>query len=323
MARVELPGLQTFLAIAEHGSLRAAARMLGVNPPAVSLQLKAFEDRLGTALFTRSTRSVTMTDAGRALFLSTRHLVGAIEDALDTTREVGKARSGQLRITLPYRAWQLIIAPRLAAFEAAHAGVELDLSIDEGLVDIVSRGFHAGIRLGDHLQNEMIARRLTPPQQGAYIASPDYLNRHGKPTKPSDLLSHRCIRHRQISSGRIAEWRFLVDGVEVSVDVTGRLVLNDLRTIVEAAKQGLGIGWSLREGVAEDVRRGDLVEVLPTYSAGRPGFFLYFPKPLARLGLLRAFIDHFGTAGLMSESSSGLPSGLQSRNAQWGADDDA
>jgi DNA-binding transcriptional LysR family regulator len=323
MTRIELPGLQTFLAIAEHGSLRSAARVLGVNPPAVSLQLRAFEDRLGTALFTRSTRSVTMTDAGRALFLSTRHLIGGIEEALDTAREVGKARSGQLRITLPYRAWQLVIAPRLAAFQAAYTGVDLDLSIDEGLVDIVSRGIHAGIRLGDYLQNDMIARRLTPPLEGAYVASPDYVNQHGNPMHPSDLLSHSCIRHRQVSSGRIAEWRFLVDEAEVSVEVAGRLVLNDLRTVVEAARQGLGIGWSLRAGVSDDLRRGDLVEVLPAYGVPRPGFFLYFPKPLARLGVLRAFIDHFGTAGPTSEASSGLPGGLQSRNVQWGADDDA
>ncbi|TPL54524.1 LysR family transcriptional regulator [Mesorhizobium sp. B2-4-6] len=295
MPRVELSGLQTFLAIAEHGSLRSAARVLGVNPPAVSLQLKAFEDRLGTALFTRSTRSVMMTDAGRALFLSTRHLIGAIEEALDTARETGKARSGQLRVTLPYRAWQLIIAPRLAAFEAAYPRVELDLSIDEGLTDIVSQGFHAGIRLGDHLQDDMIARRLTSPLNGAYVAAPDYLDRHGHPMHPRDLLSHSCIRHRQISSGRIAEWRFQVDGSEISVDVSGKLVLNDLRTVVEAARQGLGIGWSLRAGVAEDLRRGDLVEVLPQHSLRRPGFFVFFPKSLGRLGLLRAFVDHFGS----------------------------
>ncbi|SFU21814.1 LysR family transcriptional regulator [Mesorhizobium sp. YR577] len=293
MTRAELPGLQTFLTIAELGSLRAAARALGVNPPTISHQLKVFEERLGTPLLTRNTRSVTMTDAGRALFISTRHLVGAIEVALDTARDAAENKSGQLRITLPYRAWQLIIAPKLAAFETAYPDVELEFAINEALVDIVSEGFHAGIRLGDHLQNDMIARRLSRPQDGAYIASPDYLARYGHPSNPGDLLSHSCIRHRQITSGRIAEWRFKTPGSEISVAVSGRLIFNDLRTVVEAARQGFGIGWSLRAGVEEELARGYLIEILPEFCVQRPAFYLYFPKSLARLGILRSFIEHF------------------------------
>jgi len=296
MKRTDLYGLQVFLSIAEHGSLRAAATAMGVNPPAISLQLKAFEESLGTALFTRSTRSVTLTDAGRDLLQGTRHMLGAIDGAFEAAREAGPTRSGELRITLPYRAWQLIVAPKLDAFKSAYPGIVLNLSFHEGLTDIVAEGFHAGIRLGDHLQNDMIARRLTPPQHGAYIAAPAYLAKHGTPCRPADLLNHDCIRHQQISAGRIAEWRFQENGEEITVKVTGRLILNDLRTVVEAAKQGHGIGWSLRPGIEDDLTRGSLVEVLDAFVPKRPGFFLYFPKPLARLGILRAFIDHFGTS---------------------------
>ncbi len=294
MKRTELYGLQVFLNIAEHGSLRAAATAMGVNPPAISLQLKAFEESLGTALFTRSTRSVTLTDAGRDLLHGTQHMLGAIDGALEQAREAGPTRSGELRITLPYRAWQLIVAPKLDAFKSAYPGIVLNLSFQEGLTDIVAEGFHAGIRLGDHLQNDMIARRLTPPQHGAYVAAPAYLSERGSPRRPADLLNHDCIRYRQVSTGRIAAWKFLEKGEETTVNVTGRLILNDLRAVVDAAGQGHGIGWSLRSGIERDLTRGSLVEVLHAFVPKRPGFFLYYPKPLARLGVLRAFIDHFG-----------------------------
>ena len=296
MKRTDLYGLQVFLSIAEHGSLRAAAAAIGVNPPAISLQLKAFEESLGTALFTRSTRSVTLTDAGRDLLQDTRHMLGAIDGALQAAREAGPAQSGELRITLPYRAWQLTVAPKLAAFKTAYPGIVLNLSFQEGLTDIVTEGFHAGIRLGDHLQDDMIARRLTPAQPGAYIAAPSYLSEYGTPSRPADLLDHECIRYRQIRSGRMAVWRFLENGEETTVNVTGRLILDDLRAVVEAVEQGLGIGWSLRSGIEEELAQGALVEVLDAFVPKRPGFFLYYPKPLARLGVLRAFIDHFGTS---------------------------
>ena len=293
MNRTDLAALQTFLMIADQGSLRAAARRLGVNPPAVSHQLKTFEERLGTALFLRSTRSVTLTDAGRALYDNSRHLMGAMEEAIDAAREAGSATAGRLRITLPYRAWQTIVAPRLAAFQEAWPRIELDLAIDEGLSDVIDRGFHAGIRLGDHLQEDMVAVRLSKEEQAAYVAAPAYLDRHGTPARPEDLLHHVCIRHRQVSSGAISQWRFLTEDGEVSLAPSGGLIVDDLRTVIDAARRGFGIGWSLKLGVQDELDRGDLVQVLPDVTPTRPGFHLYFPKSLQKLALLRAFIEHF------------------------------
>ncbi len=293
MNRLDLAALQTFVTIADEGSLRAAARALGVNPPAVSHQLKRFEERLGTPLFLRSTRSVTLTDAGRALYEGSRHLLSAVADAVDASRDAGRANTGRLRIALPYRAWQLIVAPRLGTFQAACPGIELDLAIEEGLTDIVARGFHAGIRLGDYLQDDMIAIRLSAGEDAAYVASPDYLATHGAPTSPADLLDHICIRHRQVSSGRLSDWTFVEGQSEISVAARGTLIVDDLRTVVDAARRGLGIGWSLRRGVAGDLASGALVEVLADVTPPRPGFFLYYPKSLKAFGLLRAFIDHF------------------------------
>ncbi|MGL6210376.1 MAG: LysR family transcriptional regulator [Paracoccaceae bacterium] len=293
MNRTDLAALQTFVAIAEKGSLRAAARHLGVNPPAVSAQLKAFEDRLGTPLFLRSTRSLALTDAGRALYDGSHHLLGGLDKALSQARTATRSRVGTLRVTLPFRAWQLIIAPRLTGFQAAYPGIDLDLTIDEGLTDILARGLHAGIRLGDYLQQDMIAVRLSPQEQGAYVASPDYLRHRGVPQRPEDLLHHACIRHRQISSGQIAEWRFTGSGGEVVVNVGGTLVLNDLRTVIDAASASFGIGWSLYRGVARHIDEGRLVQVLAKLTPPRPGFFLYFPKSLQQFSILRCFIEHF------------------------------
>lgn len=292
MDRSDLSALQTFVAIADHGSLRAAARHLGVNPPAISHQLKSFEDRLGTPLFLRSTRSVTLTDAGRALYEGSRHLLGGLEQALGDARASGSETSGRLRITLPFRAWQLIVAPRIAAFQAAYPAVELELTIEEGLTDIVTRGVHAGIRLGDYLQDGMIAVRLSGPEDGAYVASPDYLDRYGIPQDPDDLLRHQCIRHRQVSSGMISKWRFTGPEGERIVETGGGLIFDDLRAVVDAASLGLGIGWSLKRGVQDALRSGSLVQVLEDVTPSRPGFHLYYPTSLKQFGLLRAFIAH-------------------------------
>ena len=293
MKRTDLNGLRVFLAIAEQGTLRAAARDLGVNPSAVSQQLKAFEEMLGSALFVRNTRSVALTDMGRSLHARTHHLMDEIDAGLVATRQAAHATSGVLRITLPYRAWQLALAPRIAGFQKQFPDIELDLSIDEELTDIVAGDFHAGIRLGDYLAEDMIAVALTRPLDGAFIASPEYLETQGTPKTPNDLLNHVCIRYRQIASGQIAHWVFDVEGTETRVDVSGRLVLNDLRLVVEAAMQGLGIGWSLRDGVTEHIASGDLIEVLSAYTPRRPRFFLYYPRQLKTMNRLRAFIDHF------------------------------
>jgi DNA-binding transcriptional LysR family regulator len=264
-----------------------------VNPPAVSHQLKTFEARLGVALFLRSTRTVTLTEAGRTLLEDCRHLLGTLDQALGRARDASQARAGRLRITLPFRAWQTILAPRFAAFHTAHPGIELDLAVEESLTDIIGQGFHAGIRLGDHLQDGMIALRLTAAEPAAYVASPEYLARHGKPLLPADLLAHTCIRHRQVSSGRISDWRFAGPDGERTVAVGGPLIVNDLRSVVDCVRRGVGIGWSLKRGVQDELDRGDLVQVLEDVTPARPGFFLYFPKAAQQLGLLRAFIDHF------------------------------
>ena len=293
MDRARLLGLRTFHAIAKQGTLRAAADVLGVQASAVSQQLKQFEDHLGTALFVRNTRSVVMTDAGRKLFAQTRHVLSEADAALDAVRSEARTVSGSLRITLPFRAWEAVIAPHIDSFQARFPDIELDLAIEEDLVDVTSAGFHAGIRLGDYLEDPMIAKALSDPMQGAYVTSPKYLEEFGSPKAPGDLLDHRCIRHRRISTGRIAPWEFMVDGELQTVAVTGPLIFNDLRSVINAAQRGYGIGWSLKVGVEDDLSEGRLVQVLSEFTPERLRFYIYFPRELRDLPRLRAFIDHF------------------------------
>ncbi|MET1412038.1 LysR substrate-binding domain-containing protein [Roseibium sp. HPY-6] len=293
MNRARLLGLRTFHAIAEQGTLRAAAGVLGVQASAVSQQLKQFEDHIGTALFVRNTRSVVLTDAGQKLLAQTHHVLSEADAAIEAVRSDAGELSGSLRITLPFRAWEVVLAPRLAEFRDQYPEIELDLSIDENLVDIAKGGFHAGIRLGDFLEDQMIAKAISEPMSGAYVASPAYLEQHGTPREPLDLLKHNCIRYRQRSSGDFAPWEFLDNGELKTVQVAGHLVLNDLRSVIDAAQRGLGIGWSLKAGVEQELRSGHLLQVLASFTPDRPRFFLYFNRELQKLSRLRAFIDFF------------------------------
>jgi DNA-binding transcriptional LysR family regulator len=290
MDRLPLSGLETFQAIAEHGTLRRAAAALGVHPPAISHRLKSLEERLGVTLFSRTTRSVRLTDAGRALLGRTTQALRDLGDALEEARTIGSTRKGTLRITLPYVAFELAIAPRLAAFQGAYPDIELDLSFDEAFVDVVAQGLHAGVRMGDHIQEDMVAVRLTPPFKEAFFAAPSYLARRGRPRSPSDLLHHTCIRYRFIGARRIADWHFQGDRGPVSVAVRGGLIVNSTQAVVRAARAGLGIGWLYRPNVEGDLASGTLESVLDGAVLERPGFFLYFPRAHHRLEILRIFI---------------------------------
>lgn len=293
MNRNVFHGLSVFLAIAKCGTQREAARSLNVKPPVVSYQLKVFEDWIGTPLFVRSTRSMALTDAGRELLRGSQPLVKSLEDVLQSTRSIGTATGGRLRINLPYRAWQLAIAPNLENFRAAFPNIQLEFSIEEKLTDIVEEGFHAGVRLGDHLQDGMLRRKLTDPLRVAIVGSPDYLDAKGAPLRVEDLTDHTCIVYRGGTSGQVQPWPFSKDGEEISFTPKAPLIFNDMRTAVEAAEQGFGLAWSLLRGVDEKIRAGTLREVLKPLAAERPGFYIYYPRQIKTLPILKAFLDHF------------------------------
>lgn len=181
MRRLPIVGLEVFLAVAREGSLRSAAKSLGLGPSAISHHLKKLEQEIGVDLFARTTRSIELTSAGHALLKGAHPAFSELGEAIEQARQVGQARRGTIRLTLPWSAYKIVIAPVIGAFQDAYPDVRLELSFNEALVDIVRDGFHAGIRLGDQLSPGMIALHLTPPLKGAYTAAPSYLETRGQP----------------------------------------------------------------------------------------------------------------------------------------------
>jgi DNA-binding transcriptional LysR family regulator len=291
MARVPINGVELFLAIVREGSLRAAARSLGIGAPAVSHQLKALEQRIGVDLLVRTTRSIELTEAGRVLLAGAAPALEELMEAIEGTRAIGKSTSGTLRLTLPSSAYQIILAPLLADFQARHPDVRLDLSINESLVDIVGEGFHAGFRLGDRLSPGVVAVRLTGPLTPCFFAAPAYLETRGRPQHPRDLLNHSCVRYRYITANRLHEWQFVEDGQMKTVDAPTRLIVDDMETLRLAVRGSNGIGWTLRALIEEELSAGTLVTILDGYMPPLPPYYLYYPEQNRRLELLRLFID--------------------------------
>lgn len=293
MERLSISGLDVFLEIARCGSLRAAARSLGIGPPAVSHQLKTLEHKLGVDLFVRTTRSVELTEAGQTLLKRAGPAFSDLADALEDVRSVGHSEKGSLRLTLPWSAYKIVIEPVLSDFRKAYPDIRLDLSFNEALVDVVREGFHAGIRLGDRLSAGMVAVRLTPPLKAAYSAAPAYLDIHGRPADPGGLMHHQCIRYKFISTGRLAEWQFCEKGRHFSVEPGAALVFDNFQAVVRAACDGHGIGWSLRAVVESELATGTLESILDPYAIEHPPFYLYYPDQNRRFELLRLFIEFF------------------------------
>ncbi|WP_282605545.1 LysR family transcriptional regulator [Pelagibius sp. Alg239-R121] len=291
MERAPIHGIEVFLAIVREGSLRAAAKELGVGAPAVSLQLKALEEKMGVGLLFRTTRSIELTDAGRVLFDAAAPAYRDMLYAVKKTQELGNSAKGTLRLSLSRGAYITAIAPVLEKFQSDNPGISLDLSLNEGLVDIIRDGFHAGIRLGDILSPEMMAVRLTPSLTPAFSAAPSYLDRHGRPEHPRDLLNHHCIRYKLPTAKKVADWHFTEDGQDKTIDPPTRLVFDHMTGVIQAAREGHGIGWSLRSTAAEHLESGDLETLLDPYVRKLPPFYLYYPEQNKRVECLRLFID--------------------------------
>ncbi|MBO9472508.1 LysR family transcriptional regulator [Shimia sp. R10_1] len=290
--RLPLATLEVFTAIAEHGSLRAAADALGIKPSTVSHQLKTLEAQLGTALFIRTTRSVSLTEAGRALMRGAGPAFEQLSAAVDSARSSGHAARGTLKLALSESAYHMVVAPKIAAFSRAYPEIEVEFLMTDAYSDILGEGLHAGFRLGDRIAPDMVAVRLTPRQPLAVFGSPAYFAAHGRPETPRDLLAHSCIRYRFPSSGRMALWEFTSEEGLYSVDVTGPLISNALPASVDLARQGVGLTYTFRDYCTQDVAAGALEAVLDADMPETAGLFLYFPQEYRSMMPLRLFIDH-------------------------------
>jgi DNA-binding transcriptional LysR family regulator len=290
--RLPLATLEVFTAIAEHGSLRAAADALGIKPSTVSHQLKSLEDQLGTALFVRTTRSVNLTEAGRALIRGAGPAFEQLSAAVESARTTGHAARGTLKLAMPEFAYQLFLSPRLKSFCEQYPEVELELSFTDAFTDILGEEMHAGFRQGDRITQDMVAIRLTPPLPLCVLASPGYLQARGTPEVPEDLLQHSCVQYRFQTAGGIAPWAFQSREGEYTVDVRGNLTVNALPAMVDLAKQGLGLIYIFRDYCAGELSQGDLVSVLEAHLPPTPGLYIYFPREYRSMMPLRLLIDH-------------------------------
>jgi DNA-binding transcriptional LysR family regulator len=286
-----LDGIEAFLAVARQRSFRKAAAGLGVSPSAVSQAVRALESRLGTALFARTTRSVGLTEAGERFLSRVGPAYEELAAAGEEARGLGRKPAGLLRLTVPPAVVPALLEPLLASFGQAYPDVEVEIAANADLLDLASGGFDAGIRLGQFIEADMVAVRLTPPFPLAVVGSPGYLRRKGRPRRIGDLRGHACIRMRR-SDGAIAPWSFVEDGKPVDAVVSGSLIVRDFTAMLGAAIEGAGLAQVPGPIAAGPMEAGKLVSVLEPFAPTTPGMFLYYPGRHQMTPKLRAFIDH-------------------------------
>jgi DNA-binding transcriptional LysR family regulator len=292
MRGAEFAELKAFAAVVDRASFARAADHLGLTRSALSQTIRHLEDRLVVQLLNRTTRSVAPTPAGTRLYERIAPMIQEMDAAVAEAIAGTGRTAGTLRINTLSMAAKKIIAPRLGRFHRAHPEVVLDIVVDDGLSDIVAGRFDAGIRVGERLERDMIAVRLSPDVRLLAVASPDYLAKRGEPGTPADLPRHDCINWRFPGSGRIYRWEFMKKGKRLDVAVEGPLVSNLQDVVVEAALQGLGILYAYDDDrVAEAIARGQLKRVLTDWSPTNPGLFLYYSNRRHPQPALRAFID--------------------------------
>jgi len=302
--------LKAFIAVVERASFARAAEHLGLSPSALSQTIRQLEERLGVRLLNRTTRSVAPTAAGTRLHGRIAPLVHELDDAVTEASAVAGRRAGTLRINTLGMAARQVIAPRLGRFHRAHPEVVLDIVVDDALSDIVAGRFDAGIRVGERLEKDMVAVRLTPDVKMIVVASPDYLAGKGVPRSPADLQGHSCINWRLEADGRIYRWVFEKRGKRVELPAEGPLVTNHAQLGAEAALQGLGILYAFERGeVDEALAARRLVQVLADWSITRPGLFLYYPNRRHPQAALAAFVDCLLDRDLVVPSRGGKQAG--------------
>jgi DNA-binding transcriptional LysR family regulator len=293
MSDLDLRDLEAFVAVARTRNFRRAAAEQHVSVSSLSQRLRDMEERLGIRLMNRTTRSVALTEAGELLLARVAPAMSDVTDALNEVRGLRDEPSGRLRINAPPPAIDLVLAPLIGPFLAAHPKIGLEIVGQSGFIDIVDGGFDAGVRYGEHLEQDMIAVPLGPPQRYALVVAPDYLARRGRPKHPRDLLGHDCIRIR-FSSGALLDWEFEKAGRAVKISPPAKLVVNHPGPAMRAARDGTGFWLTFRDYVSDAIASGALVSVLDDWCAPFPGPFLYFPSRRQPPPALAAFVTFVG-----------------------------
>ena len=296
MKRDDLYDLAAFAVVAEKASFTRAAAELGMSQSALSHAIKSLEERMGVRLLSRTTRSVSVTDAGERLLRSLAPALGEISHAVDAVGALRGKVSGSLRITATKHAVTSVVMPVLPEFLAANPDIQLELIIDDRLMDIVAERIDAGIRFGDIVEKDMIAVRIGPDVRMAVVGAPAYFESSPPLDTPRQLSEHRCIPYRLMRSGGLYAWDFVEDGRPFQVRVSGPLVFNNVDLIREAALAGQGLAFVYEDDVAADLSAGRLVRTLDKWCPSFPGYYLYHPSrrqsPPALTALIAALRHH-------------------------------
>jgi DNA-binding transcriptional LysR family regulator len=286
----ELAEMNAFVTVAERCSFAKAAVQLGISRSRLSETIRELEGRLGVRLLNRTTRSVAPTAAGERLLAQIRPLLDDFDAVIDSINAFRVNPAGLLRLTVPPQAASFTLAPLVSRFLAQYPAIDLEISVDSGLTDIVAGRFDAGIRAGDIIERDMIAVRIGEEIRGVVVAAPEYLARHPRPTTPRDLAAHNCIRHRY-PSGVISPWQFEKKGRQVEVAVEGRLTVNDPELAIRAALDGVGVLYTALGYAAPEIKAGRLVPLLEDWRRRSAAIYLYYPSRRQIPVPLQAFIE--------------------------------
>jgi DNA-binding transcriptional LysR family regulator len=292
MRRGEFDDLIAFIAIADHLSFRAAASRLGVTPSALSHTMRQLEERLGARLLNRTTHSVGLSDAGFRLLERLRPAVDEVGEALEDLNRERSRPFGRLRIYSTHMSAVAVVTPVWQRFVSMYPEVHLELQVGETPIDIVAKGFDAGIGPQDRAAADMIAARVMGPLKVAVVGAPSYFARHPAPLlTPDDLVHHDCVQFRRGGDNVVLDWPFERNGESRKIAVNGRLMVNVMNLAIRAAVDGLGIAYTFEANVEPFLRSGQLVRVLEDWSPSFDGLFVYHPSHRQVPAALRAFID--------------------------------
>ena len=284
-------GLTEFLAVARYGSFRKAAHALGVTPGAVSQAVQALERRLGVPVFLRTTRSVALTEGGERLLAGVGPAAQAITESLAELAQMGAAPSGTLRLLVQRFAVAHVIELVVPRFRRAYPAVRLEITIEDDHGGLVGAGYDAGVRIGEYIDRDMLAVRVSPLFRWGVFGAPAYFAAHGRPKVPEDIAEHECIRYRRPEVGDIYRWEFERKGQAVAIDPPGSVLVNDGALLRALARQGLGLIYSATLSVARELEQGLLEPVLEKFSPARDGIFIYYPRASRNQPKLRAFVE--------------------------------
>ncbi|WP_028967967.1 LysR family transcriptional regulator [Sphingomonas phyllosphaerae] len=290
LSRSNTADLTYFLAVARRRSFRRAALDLGVSGSALSHSLKGFEERLGIRLLHRTTRSVTLTAAGEQLFAGIAEPISALEQALDDLNRFRDRPTGLIRLNVPLDAAAHLLTPVIPAFAERYPDVELEVAVSNHMLDVIDSGFDAGIRYGGTVPEDMIAQRLSADIRWVVVASPSYLERHGIPEVPSDLMRHQCLRIRS-GTGHMYEWELERQGETQTVAVPGRLIIDETNYAIGLAEADQGLLYGPEPAFRAALARGSLRLVLEDWASPGPGFHIYYSSRRQLPAGLRALVD--------------------------------